>query len=153
VHAPLLTWLLVLAALVAVVRVYLTVRRVSQNKTEDWDEQLVKNLRAQGGDPFSAHAVDFFFDLPDAGACEQVAALLGPRGFTVDFRHVDPERGDRYTLHALKSLRLSVPDMQAMTREFTALAVQHGGRYDGWATAGITRAAARRDDSDSGKRR
>ena len=73
-----------------------------------------------------------------------MAALLGTRGFTVDFRRVDPERGDRFTLHALKSLRISVPDMQALRREFTALAVQHGGRYDGWATSGITRAAARK---------
>ena len=152
-HPPLITWLLVVAALVAVVRVYLTVRRLSQSKTEDWDERLVKNLRTQGGDPFSPYAVDFFFDLPDQRACEQVAGVLGAREFKVDFRRVNPERGDRFTLHALKSLRISVPDMQATRRDFTALAVQHGGSYDGWATAGITRAAARRDDSDSGRRR
>ena len=147
------TWVLVLAALLAVVRVYFTVRRLSQNKTEDWDERLVKNLRTQGGDPFSPSEVDFFFDLPDQGACEQVAGALSVRGYSVDFRRDDPERGDRYTLHALKSIRISVPDMQSTRREFTALAVQHGGRYDGWATAGITRAAVGRDDSDSGKRR
>jgi regulator of RNase E activity RraB len=134
--------LLVLAALVAVVRVYLTVRRVRQNRSEDWDERLVKNLRTQGGDPFKPYEVDFFFDLPDQGACEQVAGLLGARGYSVDFRRVEPERGDRYTLHALKSQRISVPGMQETTREFSALAAQHGGRYDGWATAGITRAAA-----------
>ncbi len=152
-HPQLLIWLLVLAALVAVARVYYTLRRASQSKTEDWDERLVKNLRTQGGDPFSPYAVDYFFDMPDAGACEQVSVVLGARGFTVDFRQLDPERGDRYTLHALKSQRISVPDMQATTHEFTALALQYGGRYDGWATAGITRAAARRDDSDRGKRR
>jgi len=145
--------LLVLAALVAVVRVYLTVRRVRLNQSEDWDERLVKNLRAQGGDPFKPYDVDFFFDLPDQGACEQVAALLGARGYGVDFRRVDPERGDRYTLHALKSQRISVPGMQETTREFSVLAAQHGGRYDGWAAAGITRAAVRRDDSGAGRRR
>jgi hypothetical protein len=144
--------LLVLAALVAVARVYLTVRRVRQNQSEDWDERLVKNLRAQGGDPFRPYEVDFFFDLPDQGACEQVSSLLEARGCSVDFRRVDPERGDRYTLHALKSQRISVPGMQESTREFAALAAQHGGRYDGWATAGITR-AARRDDGGAGKRR
>jgi regulator of RNase E activity RraB len=145
--------LLLLAALVAVVRVYLTVRRVRQNQSEDWDERLVKNLRAQGGDPFKPYEVDFFFDLPDQGACEQVAGVLGSRGYSIDFRRVDPERGDRYTLHALKSQRVSVPGMQESTQEFKALAAQHGGRYDGWATAGITRAAARRDDSGTSKRR
>lgn len=145
--------LLILAALVAVVRVYLTVRRVRQNQTEDWDERLVKNLRAEGGDPFKPYEVDFFFDLPDQGSCEAVARLLESRGCSVDFRRVDPERGDRYTLHALKSQRISVPGMQELTREFKALAAQHGGSYDGWATAGITRAAARRDDGAAGKRR
>lgn len=152
-HPQLITWLLVLAALVAVVRVYFTIRRVSQKKTDDWDENLVKNLRTQGGDPFSPQDVDFFFDLPDQNACEQVAALLGPRAFTVDFRRVDPERGDRFTLHALKSMRISVHEMQSLRREFAALAVQHNGRYDGWATSGITRAAVGRDDSASAKRR
>ena len=137
------TWLLVAAALVAVIRVYLAVRKLRTQKGEDWDERLVKNLRAQGGDPFTPYQVDFFFDLPDQKGCEQVSALLTPRGYAVDYRRVDPTRGDSYTLHALKSLRLSVPDMQALTRELTALAVHHGGRYDGWATAGITRAAAR----------
>ncbi len=143
------TWLLVLAALVAALRVYLGVRRMRRQRTEDWDERLVKNLRTQGGDPFKPTEVDFFFDLPDQGACEQVAALLGPRGFRVDFHRVDPERGDRFTLHALRSMRISVPDIQALTRELSTLAVQHGGRYDGWATAGITRAAARRSGAAS----
>ena len=138
------TGLLVLAALVAVLRVYMTVRRLRQQGKEDWDERLVKNLRTQGGDPFKPCEVDFFLDLPDQGACEQVAALLGSSGYTVDFRRVDPQRGDGFTLHALRLMRISVPAMQALTRELSALAAQHRGRYDGWATAGITRAAARR---------
>ena len=137
------TWLLIAAAAVAVLRVYVTVRKLRTRRGDDWDERLVKNLRAQGGDPFSPYEVDFFFDLPDPGACEQVATLLRMRGYAIDFRRVDPERGDRYTLHALKSLRVSVPDMQALTRELSALALHHGGRYDGWATAGVTRAARR----------
>ncbi|MBS0387577.1 MAG: hypothetical protein JSR15_03775, partial [Proteobacteria bacterium] len=78
---PWVTWVLVAAALLAVVRVYFTLRRLSQNKTEDWDERLVKNLRTQGGDPFSPSDVDFFFDLPDQEACEQVAGVLGTRGY------------------------------------------------------------------------
>lgn len=143
------TWLLVLAALVAVLRVYMAVRRMRQQSKEDWDERLVKNLRTQGGDLFKPYQVDFFFDLPDQGACEKVAALLDSRGYTVDFHRVDPERGDRYTLHALRTMRISVPDMQALTRELSTVAVHHGGRYDGWATEGITQAAARRSGAGS----
>jgi regulator of RNase E activity RraB len=137
------SWLLVGAAVVAVLRIYFTVRKLRAQQADDWDEKLVKNLRAQGGDPFSPYQVDFFFDLPDEAACEKVAALLRTRDYAIDFRRVEPDRGDRYTLHALKSVRVSVPDMQALTRELSALAVHHGGRYDGWATAGITRSAQR----------
>jgi hypothetical protein len=136
-------WLLVLAAVVAVVRVYLTVRRVSAQRKDDWDERLVKNLRAQGGDLFRPYAVDFFFDMPDQAACEQLAALLRAREFAVDYRQVDADRGDRFTLHAFKSLRISVPDMQALTREFKQLALGHAGRYDGWAAEGMTREVRR----------
>ncbi|HEV7433174.1 MAG TPA: ribonuclease E inhibitor RraB [Steroidobacteraceae bacterium] len=136
-------WLLVLAAVVAVVRVYLTVRRTSAQRKEDWDERLVKNLRAQGGDLFRPFAVDFFFDLPDQAACDQVRAILQGREFAVDFRQVDADRGDRYTLHAFKSLRVSVVEMQALTREFKELAQRHGGRYDGWAAEGMTRQVRR----------
>jgi Regulator of ribonuclease activity B len=136
-------WLLVLAALVAVVRVYLTVRRASAQRKDDWDERLVKNLRAQGGDVFRPYAVDFFFDLPNQAACEQLGELLRAREFTVDYRQVDADRGDRFTLHAFKSLRISVPDMQALTREFKELAVRYAGRYDGWAAEGMTREVRR----------
>ena len=137
----LFAWLLVAAAVVAVLRVYVTLRRLRRQEADDWDEHLVKNLRAQGGDPFKPSAVDFFFDLPDQPACEQVKAALTARGYSVDFRRVDPARGDGFTLHALVSMRISVPEMQTLRRELTALAVHHGGRYDGWATTGITRAA------------
>jgi len=137
------SWLFVGAAVVAVLRIYFAVRKLRARQTDDWDERLVKNLRAQGGDPFSPYEVDFFFDLPDEDACERVAALLRVRGYVVDFRRVDADRGDRYTLHGLRSLRVSVPDMQALTHELTALAVNHGGRYDGWATAGVTRSVRR----------
>lgn len=136
-------WLLVLAALVAVVRVYLTVRRASAQRKDDWDERLVKNLRAQGGDLFRPYEVDFFFDMPDQAACEQLGAILRSREFAVDYRQVDADRGDRFTLHAFKSLRVSVPEMQALTREFKELALRLAGRYDGWAAAGMTRQVAR----------
>jgi len=37
-----------------------------------------------------------------------------------------------YSLHATKSMRLIVPDMQALSERLTTLAGEFGGRYDGW---------------------
>ncbi len=136
--------LLVLAAAIAAYRVYLIMRNARNAQQDDWDERLVKNLRAQGGDPFSPYEVDFFFDLPDAAACEQVATTLRAESYEVDFRQLEPDRGVSYTLHARKKIRVSVPDMQGLTRTLGALAAQHGGRYDGWVTAGISREALAR---------
>jgi hypothetical protein len=134
------TWLMAGAAVVVVLRMYFALRRVRRPEHEDWDEMLVKNLRAQGSDPFREHDIDFFFDLPDEAACAAVAAQLAGKGYGVDFRRVDPDRGDRYTLHATRQMRLAVQEMQALRIEFDQLAAGHAGRYDGWATAGITRA-------------
>jgi len=69
--------LLVLAALLAVVRIVLALRKArSQSTHDDWDARLVKNLRAAGGNSFTPYEVDFFFNLPDEPAC---AALRGSR--------------------------------------------------------------------------
>ena len=136
--------LLVLAALVAAYRVYLAVRRMRAPPQDDWDERLVKNLRSQGGNPFNPYEVDFFFDMPDEARCQEVAAVLTASGHAVDFHPLDPERGSSYSLHARKSIRISVLDMQAQTREFKALAAAHGGRYDGWATGGMNRETLKR---------
>lgn len=136
--------LLVLAGALAAYRVFMIVRKVRAEQQDDWDERLVKHLRAQGGDPFSPYEVDFFFDLPDAAACEQVSAALQVEAYAVDYRQLDPELGVSYTLHARKKIRVSVPDMQGLTRKFAALSAQHGGQYDGWVTAGISREALKR---------
>ena len=93
-------WLMVLAATVAVVRVYFSVRRLSAKRKEDWDERLVKNLRAQGGDLFSPYEVDFFFDLPDQAACEQLGALLKARDFAIDYRWCRPAPSTHHSVAA-----------------------------------------------------
>jgi hypothetical protein len=135
-----MTWLLIVfivAGVAVAVRIYFGVRKgLESERGSDWDEKMIARLRKQGSDPFQPHEVDFFFALPSEAACQAVRSQLEVDGFTVDTRPVeeDPERA--LSLHAHKSLRLSVPDMQALSRRFAELARTHGGRYDGWA-AGI----------------
>ena len=53
-------------------------------------------------------------------------------GFDADVKDT-PENGDlRYSLHAHKSMKLTVPDMQELSRRLTDAATALGGRYDGW---------------------
>lgn len=108
-------------------------RKVSRPVEKDWDARFIGQLRKAGIAPFEAYPVDFFFDLPSEQACREVAAVLEPEGYAVESR-AEAETG-RYSLHASHTMRLLVPDMQALTARFNQLAGEKGGKYDGWAVA------------------
>jgi Regulator of ribonuclease activity B len=124
-------FLALLAALgLIVVRVYFKLRTVKGSRAETWDEQMIGTLRSQGYAPFNDYRVDFFLSLPDAAICDRARARLEPE-FSVDVKPM--KEGTGFSLHASKSMRLIVPEMQATSRRLTALATELGGRYDGWA--------------------
>ncbi len=121
--------LLVALGLIAV-RIYFKLRTVRKSRAESWDEQMIAQLRSQGYAPFNDYRVDFFLALPDEAACAKARAALEPE-FTVDAKPMQEESG--FSLHAAKSMRLVVPNMQEISRRLSALATELGGRYDGWA--------------------
>ena len=125
--------LIVGAGIIILIRLYTKVRDLQSLKQKDWDTRAIDRLRKQGSDPFKEHEVDFFFGLPSEEACRAVNAQLETEGYAVDSKAVPESPDFAFSLHARKSMRLSVPDMQATSRRFTALATSHGGRYDGWA--------------------
>jgi hypothetical protein len=126
-------FLLVLAALaLIVVRVFLKLRAARRSRTESWDEQIIGRLRSQGYAPFNDYQVDFFLALPDELACQAARARLEPE-FTVDVKPLPDDPQLHFSLHATKTMRLIVPDMQDLSRRLGALAAEYHGRYDGWA--------------------
>jgi hypothetical protein len=138
------SWLLIVlvaAGLVALARIYVKVRAVRKLAQDDWDSRTIDRLRKAGSDPFKPHDVDFFFALPSEEATRAVNAQLEVEGFAVDIKAVPDTTELPYSLHARKSMRLSVPDMRELSRRFGALAEAQGGRYDGWA-ADVVKGAA-----------
>ncbi len=127
---------LFVAAAIAVYRVYTTIKRAAR-RGDDWDAQLVKNLRAQGGTAFREYDIDFFFGLPDAAACRALEPALTADGCGVDYHAATTEGATGFTLCARKLMRVSVPEMQEHSKRYRELATRHGGTYDGWATEGI----------------
>jgi hypothetical protein len=123
---------LVAALGLIVVRVYVKLRTARRSRAETWDEQVIGRLRSQGYAPFNDYRVDFFLALPDEAACQGARERLEPE-FSVDVKPLqnDPELG--FSLHASKTMRLIVPDMQDISRRLEALAAEYHGRYDGWA--------------------
>jgi len=130
-----MSWMvLLLAAALAViaVRIYSKVRASRKLRAETWDEQVIGRLRSQGYAPFKDYQVDFFLALPNEAACAGARARLEPE-FSVDVKPLENDPELAFSLHATKTMRLVVPDMQEISRRLTALASELHGRYDGWA--------------------
>jgi len=129
-------WLVILLIAVAfgvLVRIYMKVRKLRNVPQEDWDSKTIERLRRQGSDPFKPHDVDFFFGLPTEEATRAVNAQLEAEGYAVDVKATPDNTDFPYSLHARKTMRLSVPDMREIGRRFGELAAAQGGHYDGWA--------------------
>ena len=133
--------LLVGALGLVVLRIYLKLRAADKSRGESWDEQMIARLRSQGYAPFNDYTVDFFLALPDEAAVQAVRARLEPE-FAVDARLLASDSELAFSLHASKSMRLVVPDMQAIGRRLTELATEQRGRYDGWAAGRAPASAA-----------
>lgn len=123
---------LVAAMALIVVRVYGKLRAARASRRESWDEQTVGRLRSQGYAPFNDYRVDFFLALPDETACGAARARLEPE-FNVDVKPLENDAELHFSLHASKTMRLIVPDIQDISRRLGALAAEFHGRYDGWA--------------------
>jgi len=123
---------LVVALVLIVVRVYFKLRAAQRNRMATWDAQLIERLRSRGYVPFNEYPVDFFLALPDQAATQAVRARLEPE-FSVDIKPMQEEAEFPFSLHATKSMRLILPDMQALSARMSTLAAEFHGRYDGWA--------------------
>ena len=114
------------AACIAAWRIWQNLNKLRQRKNDSWDARLIDQLRKRGSDPFKPHDVDFFLAFPTREAAEQLAAQLRAEGFDADVVD-EPENGDlRYSLHAHKSMQLTVPDMQELSRRLTDAAEREG---------------------------
>jgi Regulator of ribonuclease activity B len=124
----------VFAVAIIVARVFFNMRKVKQaNTSESWDEKVIAGLRQRGYAPFNPYPVDFFLALPDEAAVQGVRGRLETEGFTVDVKPLENDPELHFSLHATKTMRLIVPDMQELGRKLTAIATEFRGRYDGWA--------------------
>ena len=131
-----MTWVVVafvVATAIIIARIYFKVRKIQGSKQESWDAKIIEQLRSKGYAPFNEYKVDFFIALPDESACQAVRSRLESQGFSVDSKPMTEKTDLPFSLHASKSMRLIVPEMQDLSQRLTQMAAEFGGRYDGWA--------------------
>ncbi|MEO8315572.1 MAG: ribonuclease E inhibitor RraB [Pseudomonadota bacterium] len=123
---------LVAIAALSLLRIFSQWRRASRKqRTIDWDVHFIQQLRKAGVGAFEEHSVDFFFTVPVNARRDPLVATLRNDGYVVDVTQ-DAESGD-FSVHARCSMRLAIPEMQALRVRFTELANLHGATYDNWA--------------------
>jgi hypothetical protein len=131
---PVMIILFAIAVAIIVARVYFNMRRLrAANSTESWDEKMVAGLRARGYAPFNSYPVDFFLALPDEAAVQTARNRLEADGFGVDVKPLENDPDLHFSLHATRTMKLIVPDIQDIGRRMTSIAEELRGRYDGWA--------------------
>jgi hypothetical protein len=137
-------WLFVFAivcGLIAGFRIWQNLQTLRRQRNDSWDARLIDQLRKRGSDPFKAHDIDFFLAFPSQEAAEDLAKQLRTEGFDADVVD-EPESGDlRFSLHLHKSMKLTVPDMQELSRRLTEAAALRQGRYDGWSAKQVPKPA------------
>lgn len=124
---------LVAGAAIAVARIVQQLRSASQIKQDDWDTKLIERLRRSGVDPFSPVEIDFFVALPTRDGADLVASRLRSEGFEADVREIADSVDHPWSVHAMRSVQLTVPAVREISARMQALAAETGGRYDGWA--------------------
>jgi histidinol-phosphate/aromatic aminotransferase/cobyric acid decarboxylase-like protein len=129
----------ILGGLLAAFRIWQNLQKLRRQRNDSWDKRLIDQLRKRGSDPFKPHDVDFFLAFPTQGAAEDLAKQLRTEGFDADVVD-EPESGAlRWSLHAHKSMQLTVPDMQELSRRLSEAATAKQGRYDGWSAKQVPR--------------
>ena len=128
-------WLYIFAiigGLIAGWRIWQNLQKLRQRQNDSWDAKLIDQLRKRGSDPFKPHDVDFFLAFPSLAAAEQLLAQFRAEGFDGEIRDT-PDNGElRHVLHLHRSMQLTVPGMQELSRRLTDAATARAGRYDGW---------------------
>lgn len=128
---------LVIGGVLILALLYVRVRRAigqyGNAQRNSWDEMMIGRLRSEGYHPFNEYRIDFFLALPDEAACAAVRGQLEPEGFEIDVKPIEEENDLSFSLHASKTMRLIVPDIQGYSQRMSELAEQFNGRYDHWA--------------------
>ena len=117
-------------------------RRQQQQRGDDWDAQLVRNYRAQGGQGFQPVDIDFFFGVPDEAHCEPLAG--GAAGGRLRGRLQAGHQRRRHRLLAAcaqGAASVGGHDAGSFASLQVCWPVQQGATYDGWAAEGVTKVA------------
>lgn len=128
---------LLAAAVLAIWRVVYQVRRAARVQPDDWDAKLIERLRRGGtADPFRPVELDFFVAMPTREGADSICAALTREGYVVDVREISESPDQPFSVHAVKSMHLTLDNVRESSARMRSYAAEFGGRFDGWAPGG-----------------
>jgi hypothetical protein len=107
-------------------------RQLRPPDTGAGDAIVLAHLRKQGADLSRARHVRHFAVFPVEDAARAAAPAIAQAGYTVG---VEPAGADRWELRAEITAVVDETTVGPARAWLTAIAVEHGGDYDGWEAA------------------
>jgi hypothetical protein len=101
------------------------------------DGQVIEQLRRADSDLSRPHSIEFFLYFPTRDAAVAAGEELDTRAFTVKIDTA--AQGPDWLLLLTRSMLPIEADLVTLRTEFDALALRHGGEYDGWGSAVVPR--------------
>jgi len=102
------------------------------------DRLVLEELNAAGADLSQPREVVHYVHLPSREAAEAFAPMVVNQGFEPQIREPGPESADDprpWTVAATSRMVVTEDDVALARRNFTELAAEYGGAYEGWDAA------------------
>jgi hypothetical protein len=102
------------------------------------DRLVLEELSAAGADLSQPREVVHYVHLPSREAAEAFAPMVVNQGFEPQIREPGPESADDprpWTVAATSRMVVTEDDVALARRNFTELAAEYGGAYEGWDAA------------------
>ncbi len=106
----------------------------SENLPDDANGDALRRVFSDGSDPSQPMDIDFHIAVPDAQACELVAAAAKEHGY--DTKVVEDEEDGSWTCWCTIRMLATYEGIAESEDLLGTLSQPHGGYLDGWGTYG-----------------
>ena len=126
-------WLALVVALAVLGVLALVLIRRSRS-ISDGDARVLEQLRRAGSKLGKPHDIEFFFYFPTEASAQRIVAKLASMAFGAEVRPAAEGSSQPWHVLAVRRMVPELAEIQRLRADFTALAQDENGEFDGWGT-------------------
>lgn len=122
--------LLIIAVVILLCFGLISCIRKKQETTDDLDQKVITELQKAGSNLNKPHKIEFFLYFPSKEIAQKNADTIKEEGFDVEVKAA--AAGSDWLCLATKKMVPSHSELLSIRQQFTKLANDFHGEYDGW---------------------